>query len=641
MAYKTVADTSRLDKRQIVSEIENMVNLAEMQRKSFSKRWYDSNFFDDGHHFRFISRTTGRIVDLSDRDTLFAPSRAIPKASRQIRGMANLALSQDFVPKIKPKKIIKANFTNDQDYMAAMERAKVTAKRVGQWLNEEWYNQDFDTKLALLVLLTLKHGVSFMQVWSDPVAEEIKTQVYDAFEIYLVPTVTDINDSPFIGKVIPKTIAEIKANEFFDKDQLEMISIDNRYASDEIKEAYLASKLGASSVISDAAATLLLKEFFIKEYVNEYNLEKIKAQKNAKEILKDRKKGDPVIRHVFTAGKVWLYDKYEDLVRYPFADLRWEPGPIYQVAQIERFIPQNKSLDTLISRGERYTNTMTVGTWLKRKGENFEITNVGGGLVAEYENVPPQQMAQSNLPGSYFKLIDYLTSFIEEQGVTTSALGQLPKGVKAWGAIESLKASEMANFYIPLKMIKHFLTEISEQMIAIADKNFISPKTVYHMDKDSPDYFDVIGQKGLDAHKSTGISLDNVTVLSREHKVEIEIESGLGYTDEGKKGRMLELANFMLSLAQGGFLPQEAIAKVVDRLLEIYKFGPTEELMEALEGFEGQPEMGPAQTQAMKTAMLETLKDFDEANTERDIGKVKVGVAQVAKDLGGQNANTK
>ena len=98
-------DTSRIATPAIAQEIENMKMLANNQRKNFARGWYDNDFFDDGHHFRFISRSTGRIVDTSEKATIYSPRRAIPKASRQIRGMANLLLSQDFQPLVLPEKV--------------------------------------------------------------------------------------------------------------------------------------------------------------------------------------------------------------------------------------------------------------------------------------------------------------------------------------------------------------------------------------------------------------------------------------------------------------------------------------------------------------------------------------------------------
>ena len=110
MAVRDEKDTSRLDTDHISQEIDNMMLLAKNTRKPFARSWYNNNFFDDGFHLRTISRTTGRIIDKGRAATLYSPRRAIPKASRQIRGMANLMLSQDYVPQIRPEKVTPVNY---------------------------------------------------------------------------------------------------------------------------------------------------------------------------------------------------------------------------------------------------------------------------------------------------------------------------------------------------------------------------------------------------------------------------------------------------------------------------------------------------------------------------------------------------
>ncbi len=330
------------------------------------------------------------------------------------------------------------------------------------------------------------------------------------------------------------------------------------------------------------------------------------------EIMKDKKMGDPIIRQIFSAGKVWLRDTYTNLPDYPFVDLRLEPGPIYGVPQIERFIPANKSLDSIISRVERFIHTMNVGVWTQREGENFQLSNVAGGLVAKYKSTPPQQMNLATMTNTPFAMMDVLTSLIEEQGVTTSALGKLPKGVKAGIAIESLKASEFANLFIPIKQIKKTIQTISEKMLDIADSHFINRQTIMRLEKGEPDYFDIIGQAGIDARKDIdeADNLENVIPIKKEYKVDIEVQSGLGYTEEGKKAAMMEIANYFLGLAKEGMVQPEVVKVMISSLMETFKFGPTEEMMEALDAPTGLTQEQEAQVKLM---LIEVLKDAKQA----------------------------
>ncbi|KKM23159.1 hypothetical protein LCGC14_1618050 [marine sediment metagenome] len=53
------------------------------------------------------------------------------------------------------------------------------------------------------------------------------------------------------------------------------INPDNRFASSEVKQAYMQSRHSAG-MIQDSQATVILKESFIKEYVNEHNKDRIR-----------------------------------------------------------------------------------------------------------------------------------------------------------------------------------------------------------------------------------------------------------------------------------------------------------------------------------------------------------------------------
>ena len=55
-------DTSAVETKDIGQMVEEMRLLAYGQRRVFERRWYDNNFFDDGFHFRYLSRTTNKII---------------------------------------------------------------------------------------------------------------------------------------------------------------------------------------------------------------------------------------------------------------------------------------------------------------------------------------------------------------------------------------------------------------------------------------------------------------------------------------------------------------------------------------------------------------------------------------------------
>ena len=640
--------TTHLTTKQISHHTDQVIQLSETQRKQFARRWYDNNFFDDGYHFRFVHPKTGRVIDHTDSD-LFHHRRAIPKASRQIRGMANLLQSRNFVPIIFPEYVSPRKFDNRNpivnpqsqqpltddsgkpmtEYDIAVKVAKEYAQRTGRWIINQWDEDKMDIQSLIneMMINTMKHGVSFLQVWADPVDQAINAQAYDAFEIYLDGAQNDINDSPFMIKVTPHVIARLKANELFDQDQLLKINADNKYASDEIKEAYMQSRYGDKKR-TDQNATLLLKEGFFKEYVDDYVMESIREQANTEDygganrdaeylLTKMKiKKGDPIIRQAFSAGGVWLRDNYIALQEYPFVDLRLEPGKIYQTPQIERFIPANKALALVVYRVERHLHSMTLGIWTKRADENYNVTNLPGGQMITYKGTPPVPAPMSSIPAYVFNFMELLTSFIEEQGVTTTALGKLPKGVKANAAIESLKESEFANLSIAMSKVKKTVKRVAEKMLDIGDRYFIKPELVSYMENDEPNYFEVIGQSGVDLKKKLKEDVDtNMVPLKKDYKVQISLEEGLAHTPRGQQEAMKEIMDLMVTFAQQGLVDQKALAILFRKLLDTYSFGNTQEFMEAMDQAQqgGQEEVSDESIEKMKLAFVEVIKQMQDA----------------------------
>lgn len=631
--------TSSMDTARASGSVDRMQQLISMQRKAFERRWYDNNFFDDGHHFRYVSRITGKIIDINDKVGLYDPKRAIPKASRQIRGVANLLVQNDYIPIIYPDKVDPTLYPNGIQNPNYQEKQKIVmdhAKKISNWVQKVWKDQDlFNDQLAQMVILAAKNSISYMQIWWDSEKEKICTKVYDAFDIYVQGQLTSIYDSPILVKCVPSFISDIQSNELFDANQRTKLNADNKYASSEIKEAYMRARFGFNSASVESNATILLKEAYVKEKLDEYNIEKIQQQEDADLILSGKKMGDTVIRQIFSAGGVWLKDTYTSLPEYPFVDFRMEPGPLYQTSLIERFIPSNKTLDNLMSRLEKYSNTMVTGIWTKRKGENFEITNVAGGQVINYEATPPTQAAINPIPSFYFETINLLNSFIEEQGVSTSALGKIPSGVKAASAIESLKEGEYSNLKIAFNQIKKTIKGITIRMLDIADKYFVTPQEVQIMEGDEPMSFQVIGNRGVGINQQIGNDVSQAVTIKNDYDVDIEIESGSAYTFEGKKELIGAFMDRMVQLQQAGLVNPEVNKLLIKKFIEIYQFGSSADFAEALNA----PTQDVTETdvQKIKIAMAEVIKDLDLAGdkaSETRIMENKIGMAEALKDTG-------
>lgn len=645
--------TERVEANRMGQEVDEMMRYDSDSRRSFERRWYNNNFFDDGFHFRFVSRDTGRIVDLTDIKNSGAPKRNIPKASRQIRGVANLLLAPDYVPVVYPETLSISQFMDDQQdpaqsmevYEQAKEIAKQVAMKQGHWLRQEWLNQELSDKLVHVVLLAAKHGIAYLQIYPDSVKEEIVTNVFDAFDIYVVGDVTDIYDATAIIKAHPRSIEKIKADEAFEDADLKRLSPDNRLASSEVKEAYKRSKIGRLG--GDANPTVIQKEAFIKEYLNDDNWSDINTR--FPKVMKGKKKGDMVMRHVFTAGGITLLDEYVALHEYPFVDFRFEPGDLYQTPFIERFMGANKSLDILVHRIEQWAHTMAAGSWSVKSGEDFNITNKAGGAIYEYDIAPPIQNQVAPLPNALFSLVGLLQSFIEEQGASTAALGTLPEGVKSGVAIESVKASEYDNLTLTVKMLKKTIKRISERELDYVADYFLNPQTITMLDQGKPTYFDIIGARGAEVAKEIGEEVPLSTIIvNRDTRVNVEVESGLGFTIQGKKETVQQIIDYMIKLAEMGFVPPEAVKLVTEQFLRIFQFGGTQEFMDVMDKFieeknvsgeEG--EMTPEdekQVELIKVGVLEALEaagEIGDKGREQMIDATKVALLEVMEQMQG------
>jgi len=629
--------TSRRLSAEMPHMVDEMITAAKSTRRGFERRWYDNNFFDDGYHFRYLSRQTNKIVDLSERANLYYPMRAIPKASKQIRGVANLLTSAKYIPVAYPERVEKANYT-PEEYEIAKRLAKDIALKTGHWLLEEWKKQEIIEKLTYMIILACKHNVSYLKIWPDADKESLNSSVRDAFDVYVLGYLNEIYDSPFIIETQTRLLNDVLNDETFPEELRSKVVADNRQSSSDIKDAYQRARFGMKTG-TESSLTVVQREAFIKERLNKDNRDRIRLQEDADKILKGKKDGDIVIRQNFSAGGISLLDRYITLKEYPFVDLRLEPGPIYQTSLIERFIPQNKSLDMVVSRVERYTNTMAVGAWIKRSGEQIEFNNQAGGQVIEYAQNPPVQAQIAPLPSFIFNFISLLGSFIEEQGVSLTTVGKLPAGVKGYQAIESLKETEYANLVIASDRLKQCIKRISKRMLEYADEYFVQPQEVTYLEKGEPTYFDIIGASALKERRKLKIETPNSVIpIDASCQIDIQVESGLGYTKEGQKQTAKELADWLLQLAQAGYVPQEAVKVFIEKILETYQFGPLKEFMEAMDISEPIGGLSPKQIDAMKLAMAEVMKDLSGRkilpNQQQRIDENKLGMEEAIKDTG-------
>lgn len=621
--------------RDVAQEIETTFQQMVDSRFKFERQWHENNFFDDGFHYRFISGDTRQIIDYADGNSISNPRRAIPKSSRQIRGIINLLLANRPTPVPYPESLLEANFSSHDVYMAARERESKDVKNISIWLLSEWERLRFlPYHLPYMLLLAAKNSASYLQIYPNNTTKMLSVNTYDAFDIVLSGELSDIEEEPLIIKACPQYMDWIWNHPKFENK--EKVLPDNLFSASKIKQNYMQQKYGSINK-PHATDTAIIKEALIKTYVDGKVLDAIKKQKDA-ELFFRVKEGDVILRQVFVGSGFKLYDKFLPLTRYNIIDFRYEPGAIYQTPLLERFKPANKVLDNIISRVERNLYSISGGKYWRRKGDDWEMTNDTYGQVIE-SVTPPQPVDTPTVPGFVFDMVGLMTSFIEEQGVTTSALGKIPSGVRSGKMIESLKESEYANLTMPLEQVKDTVRRAAEVMIDLASKYYVNPQRVNYQEGADNYEFDVIGEVGARQlnNEYRGGEMVGATVLKPNRRFRVDIENGMGYTAEGKRQNATELVQLMADMANKGLAPMEAVKEVVSQLLRSYQFGATAEIMQSYDKFVAEaPQNAKDRMAETKIAVVEALKDLGLVGKDMEnmqVNATKVGVMEAAKDM--------
>jgi hypothetical protein len=638
------------DTRAVGKWVEDSNFQAIMRRRAWERRWYNTNWFDDGLHFRVMSKRTGQIIDHVQRYSGFV-ERAIPRASKQVRGIGALLLTPDYYPVVYPENITEEKYRDkmtDQVDTATFEKAKKDAQEEarlrGVFLQTTWEDElQLELKLMDMILLSAKHGISFLQIYTDPHTKRVTAKVRDAFDVIMYGDRRELDELPFMTVTEPWDFNEVISSEMFDEEKKLELSPDNQYATSEIKDAYMRARYG-SKLNAQNLNTVMMRESYLKEYLSDDNWEQAKKLSEDTGAMEGKSKGDMIMRHPFSVGGVTLKDEYIDYDNYPFAELRFESGYLYQVPLMERFIPLNKSQDIVVTRIEKWINTMVSGMWLTRKGENGIISNLPGGQKYEYEGTKPEQAQISSVGGTPFQFMQMTDKYIEEQGISSSNLQNLPANIGN-NAIENVQQQEYTNMKFATARLKGCVTRIGELIMERADKDYIHPVEMSYKKDNDTHYFNVIGSRGKKAHDKINADLPkDIVTLNRKAKIRIEADKGFGLTQDGRRQGMQTLMKEMVNLYQLGFLGAEAMAMLVKRFVEEYGYGSTEQFMEAIERGITQGQMSQQQMKQMQVAILQVMKDLKMTgpdlekqlvqHNEANLHTTKLGVLQTLKDTG-------
>jgi len=543
-------------KEPIVEKYEQIFNSYQNIRSKYTRQWYINDNFFDGNHFVFFRKSTGTIDRVSPpKGTVY---RSVPKASKQIESIQNLVLANE------PRWMV---------YPAADTEGKVTetgmktSYRVVHYLGDKFDEQGMLLKTAEVVMYAFKAPYSAFEVAQDP-EKFVEVRTWDAYDIIFDTTVNDIEEAPVVIKLVRRTPSDLKANENYQN--TETLAVDNKLSLEPMKDLRLTEKHGSLGVTDDDIGGVNVMECWSKNTLTDDKLAEIKAGYEY-DWIKKKKAGDVIMRLTTIAQGRLLRDEYIDRADYPFVIYKPKSGSFLQPAWIERFISQNKSLDMFISNIEAYTALMVKGKWLKNKLSNVTRINNEHGDFIEYDVAPPEQARIQSIPAYVFQHISNLEKWIEEQGVSTAAMGRVPRGVRAYRAIESLKQSDIANLGVAMKSLEEAIKKVGEKILAEVARSADTPTTIYRMEGDQPDYFQIIGEKAVKKDKKiqAKVKEGKIVAISDNIRMRVAIESGLAYTEEGKRATLMELFQMQI-------IPPEM-------LLEALKFSNVGEIIRKAE----------------------------------------------------------
>ena len=134
----------------------------------------------------------------------------------------------------------------------------------------------------------------------------------------------------------------------------------------------------------------------------------------------------------------------------------------------------------------------------------------------------------------------------------------------------------------------------------------------------------------------------DIIPISKDYKVEIEVQSGLGYTREGQKQSAQQLGDYLIQLAQIGMVPPNVMTAYIEKLFETYQFGMGSEVAKELDNWADEGQITDQQMEKIKVAIAEVIQESGlgeaiqkktGAEEQAELGEAKVNA--MAEVMGG------
>jgi len=503
----------------------DLFNSANASRKKHEMRWYIGDNFLENNHFLKALNQLGQLEQIKFPTGI--QIRPIPRAKKQIKSMVNLVLSNDPRWNIYPRPTI--DLKKDPNAMAQYDE---TVRRLGQWFDDLWYFLDLKDQIRKLVTYGYKYNVGYIEIGGDPEGN-IFCDAYEPYDIWHESGISELKETSFLIKGVSRTLQYIKnvkgqdSQPLYDPNATAQLKAESRLALSDWKNIRLLEQnKGATKGIEDERiARVFLKECWVKDG-EEWTL----VTESQGKTLREAKTG------------------LKDL---PFAAYSPQEGLLYQASELEDLIPMNKGIDIQAAMLEGYARTVAVARLLKQKMTKVTRSIGENGEIIEWEGAqPPVWLEPSAAPSSSVQVLQIYRDLMDEIGTSVVSFGKVPRGVKAAAALEQLKNVEYANAQTPIDRLAKTLEEVAEKILDTGSRYFTEPVTIPHVTDGKPDPFQLVGENSVASFNEQSGAIP----ISAQYMVKVEIESGVAYTEEGKRDAIMQLWNAKL-------LPAEEVLK--------------------------------------------------------------------------------
>lgn len=542
---------------QAAAEDKKIIDQLKSYKKKFEPRWYLASAFYEGVHFTFGQKD-------KDGNWLRVPTpknkkiREIPKAKKQLKNLRNMILKLKQQPVTYPDMNI-IEYDNAED-AEAVKREEDHAIKQGKYVN--WFLNEklkLARHLKKLVKNAQLHNVSYIQLLNSDGKKELA--VYDAFDISIFPTITNINDHPHTVKHVTMRLSDLEKDESYDQTVIADIkgSIQSgKYSDSTYKDSLMKERYG------NAPEDLVLID-------EKYSVEEVTQKTEKDGELVD---GETEIKcHIkaYIGGKK-VRDEVTKLNMTPISMFCWE-DEAYQASIMEDMMELNKSYDIFISKLEQKAKKLDTGRMLVHKGEDGKVYTTNDGEIVRFRRIKPEVMQEAGVPNAFMEAINMIENDLREQGVSVGAMSAIPAGVKAWRAIETLKESDYASLGTQIDNLSECLTDLTEKVIEMLayDITEIENVQIKNARDGKMERFKVIGKRGADIYKQANPDKklpSDVIVIDPNRSTKVEIESSLAYTEQAKQDIVMEMMD-------KGWIPLEIG-------LDMLRVGNTQEIMDKL-----------------------------------------------------------